>query len=176
MILRVGDNGTGKFPTYIKDGEIKIIDVILPRIIEIQGVKYSVTEIASGAFKNERYEIAHSSVYIESEFESFKIPNSVTSIGDNAFYNCSSLTSIEIPDSVTNIGSYAFYGCSSLTSIEIPASVTSIGSYAFYGCSNLTDVYYTGSEEDWAKLTIWSENTPLTSATIHYNYTPESQS
>ena len=83
---------------------------------------------------------------------------------------------IEIPDSVTSIGSFAFDGCTSLSSIEIPDSVTSIEGSAFYGCSNITDVYYQGSEEDWAKITINSGNTNLTSATIHYNYTPESQS
>ena len=105
---------------------------------------------------------------------SFTIPNSVTSIGSSAFGGCSSLTSVTIPDSVTSIGSSAFGGCSSLTSVTIGNGVTSIGSYAFSDCSSLkfiviptdiasignyafykyTKVCYTGSEDDWSKVNI----------------------
>ena len=99
---------------------------------------------------------------------SITIPDSVTSIGSLAFYNCSSLTSVIIPDSVTSIGSYAFKNCSSLASIIIPDSVTSIGSWAFDGCSSLKDVYYSGTQEQWKKISIGSYNGYLTNATIHY--------
>ena len=104
-----------------------------------------------------------------SSLTNITIPDSVTNIGNYAFYNCTSLTSITIPDSVTSIGASAFYNCTILTSITIPDSVTIIGERAFYGCSSLTDVYYTGSEEDWAKISIGTNNFYLTNATIHYD-------
>ncbi|MEE3334649.1 MAG: dockerin type I domain-containing protein, partial [Ruminococcus sp.] len=59
--------------------------------------------------------------------------------------------------------------CSSLTSIEIPDSVTSIGDGAFHNCSSLKDVYYTGTEEQWKKISMGSDKSCLTSATIHYH-------
>ena len=97
----------------------------------------------------------------------------VKSIYVSAFSQCSNLTSVVIPDSVTSIGSEVFYSCSNLTSIVIPDSVTSIGYYAFGYCSSLTDVYYTGSAEEWADITIGSDNRNLTNATIHSHYIPE---
>jgi len=56
-----------------------------------------------------------------------------------------------------------------LTSLTIPSSVKSIGSYASDGCSALTDIYYAGSAEDWAKISISGGNNNITNATIHYN-------
>ena len=103
---------------------------------------------------------------------SITIPDSVTSIVSKAFQGCTSLTSITIPDGVTSIADWAFYNCKSLTSITIPDSVTSIRNWAFENCTSLIDVYYTGTVAQWTAITIGSKNTPLTNATIHYNYVP----
>ena len=121
----------------------------------------SVTSIDSAAFYD-----CHSLVNVA-------IPNSVTYIGDYAFMECTSLTSVAIPSSVMKIGYMAFTYCSNLTIIVIPNSITTIGNFEFYGCSSLKDVYYTGSKEEWAKISIGSNNSDLTGATIHYNYVPE---
>ena len=69
----------------------------------------------------------------------------------------------------TNIPSNAFYKWSNITSVTIPDSVTSIGNNAFYNCSGLRNVYYTGSEDETADISIGSYNTALTNATWHYN-------
>ena len=93
--------------------------------------------------------------------------------GANLYLNGELITELVIPDSVTSIGSYAFYNCKSLSSIVIGDSVTSIGKWAFSSCTSLRDVYYIGSAEEWAEISIGSSNHNLTSATKHYNYIPE---
>ena len=103
-----------------------------------------------------------------SKLTSITIPNGVTSIDDYTFHNCSSLISIEIPSSVTSIGVCAFRSCKSLISITIPNSVTSIGDFAFCDCSGLKEVYYSGSIDEWNKITLNSSNDALINATIHF--------
>ena len=132
--------------------------------------------------------------YEYTRLTSVTIPNSVTSIGETAFYDCQNLTDIAIPDSVISFGTGAFSGCYSLLSVKIPNSMTTVGwsafgschslryviipsgvthieSQAFADCPNLTDIYYAGTQAQWNAITIDSDNTPLTSATIHYNST-----
>ena len=103
-----------------------------------------------------------------SSLTSIAIPDSVTTIGDYAFHGCTSLTSVTIPDSVTSIGGSAFEDCTSLTSVTIPDSVTSIGWYAFRGCTSLTSVYYNGTTEEWANISIGSYNDNLINSTRYY--------
>lgn len=96
------------------------------------------------------------------------IPDNVTSIGEFSLYGCDNLINVKIPDGVTSIGEYAFEWCTNLTSIEIPDSVTVIDTSPFSYCLDLTDVYYTGTEEQWNKITINGSRLYLDNATIHF--------
>ncbi len=99
----------------------------------------------------------------------YTIPNSVTTLRYNAFVGCTRLTTVSIPNSVTYIGNSAFQTCSNLVSVSIPSSVTKIGDFAFYECKNLTDVFYSGTENEWKKVTIYPYNDELINATVHYH-------
>lgn len=101
---------------------------------------------------------------------SAKLSKNITVIPDSAFHTCIALTSIVIPSGATEIKWGAFFACESLESVVIPKSVLNIATYAFRGCSKLTDVYYTGTEEEWAAITVGEDNQKLLGATIHYNY------
>lgn len=103
-----------------------------------------------------------------SNLKDITIADSVTNIGKLAFKNCSSLGNIIIPNSVEVINSYTFYNCNNITRVTIPTGVTTIDRKAFCECTNLTDIYYGGTEEQWNKMSISSENDELNSATIHY--------
>ena len=120
--------------------------------------------------------IAGSAFSSSSRLRSVIIPDGVTIIGSSAFNYCENLTSVTIGNGVTSIEDRAFFYCSNLTSVVIPNSVVSIGEGVFYSFNNNLTVYYTGSAEEWANISIsnggWG-NATLTNATIIYNYIPE---
>ena len=99
---------------------------------------------------------------------SVTIGNGVTSIGFSAFSGCTSLASVTIGNGVTSIDWSVFSGCSSLTSITIGSGVTQIGYSVFSDCSGLKKVFYNGTAEQWAQISIANNNTNLTSATRYY--------
>lgn len=90
----------------------------------------------------------------------------VTNIRRDAFKWCS-LQSVTIPESVENIGSCAFQVCSNLQSVVIPKSVKSIGPRAFEDCGSLTTIYYTGTEEEWDKISKAEAQIPETAEIRH---------
>lgn len=97
------------------------------------------------------------------------IQKGVTSVGFDTFSGCRNLTDVNISDGAKIIYGGAFSDCSSLTSISIPVSVTEIWSAAFEGCDNLSDVHYAGTRDQWMKVYVYSRNTALVNANIHYN-------
>ena len=74
-------------------------DLVIPKTITYEGIKYSVTSIGGGAFHS-----CHG-------LTSIVIPASVTSIGYEAFWHCNDITSITIEGSIPEIGCDAFGYC-----------------------------------------------------------------
>ena len=137
-----------------------------------------VTTLESSLFYNclslENVVIPEGVTTIESEafskcsaLETIALPGSVKTIGD-AFKNCTSLKTIVIPEGVTKINMMTFMNCTSLESITLPSTLTEVGGYAFKNCTTLKDVYYNGTAEQWAKVTVNSnDNSYFNSATLH---------
>ena len=85
--------------------------------------------------------------------------------------NCYMLKYVSLGYEVETIDRYAFALCDALTAIKLGGYLKYINSSAFYYCEALTDVYYTESEEDWAKIEISEyDNNCLTGADIHYDF------
>ena len=156
-----------------QNGEIYSGDYTIPETIsvnvstkpnEYDYQPFSVTEIASEAFKGATYltnvtinaaiTIIYKRTFQNSGLTSITLPISLEMIDENAFAS-TSITSINIPENVTEIGNGAFqnsglesislpsslikiganaFNNSKLTEITIPASVISIGGSAFNGC------------------------------------------
>ena len=74
----------------------------------------------------------------DSLFDSFEVPDGVTTIGDKAFTENERIKEVMFSDSVKRIGNRAFYGCKNLQKVKLgkglgqPDSMS--GSYIFYGC------------------------------------------
>lgn len=148
-------------------------------------------QLKSVIFRNELEALPNSTFASCGKLEEVVLPKGIKKIGSNAFYACISLKSVEIPDTVERLDAYAFHYCIrlnyvelpdalktieervfqnayALKSISIPAGVTNIGNGAFFGCSALTDVYFEGTREQWAAISIEDNNSPLLDANIHY--------
>lgn len=97
------------------------------------------------------------------------ITGNIKSIGSSTFKGCDKLKKIVILEGVESIGDWAFAYCDALTHITIPTSVTKINDYAFYSCDYISTVYYTGTSEQWYKISIGTNNDYLYNATKYYN-------
>ena len=157
------NKNTGTYTVYCTDGEITKDGTITYYTTSSKGLAF-VSNGDGTCYVSGIGTCTDTDIIIPDTYESLL----VTRIGDYAFSYCTGLAYIDIPDAVKYIGQSAFAGCNSLTSIVIHDSVISIGGYAFSNCTALTDVYYTGSEKEWANITISSYNEPLTKATRYY--------
>ena len=95
--------------------------------VTIQGVNYTITEVANSAF-------ACKSV------KSVTFPDTITKFGSYVFEACESLENVKLPKKLKNLGSGTFAGCKSLTSVQVPSGVTELYTEVFSGCSNLKKV------------------------------------
>ena len=109
-------------------------------------IPYGVTSIGSSAFDG------------CVKLTNITLPDSITVIGNMAFANCLELKSIRLPNGLTSISSYLFDGDRYLTSIVIPSSIKTVQINAFEDCYYLGSVYYSGTAEDWASISIASGN------------------
>ena len=115
------------------------------------------------------------------KLESLILPAGLQSIGAEAF-SLSGIKALAIPEGITVLEPGSFRGSKNLTRLMIPTSVAHIKNGAFRDCTSLKDVYYTGTQAQWEAINLEHSdkivgdattggNTPLITATIHYNHT-----
>ena len=102
--------------------------VSIPATVKIRGKKYKVTQIAEGAFKNNK------------KVTKVTIGSNVSKISKNAFNGAIKLKTVTMGQNVTEIGANAFKGCKKLKTVKLGKNVKSVGKSAFYGCKKLSSV------------------------------------
>ncbi len=138
-VMHPGDDFTdartkAKYEVSKKSGEVIFVGpnkktyskYTVPNTVEVNGVRYKVTEIAPNAFKGNK------------NLKTVKIGSGIKTIGARAFYGCTKLTKVTIGSNVETIGNSAFQNCTALKNLTLPKKVSKIGSKAFYGCKKLT--------------------------------------
>ena len=105
----------------------------------------SVKEIGNGAFMR------------CTSLKNVKLPSGIAEIVHSMFMYCESLETFVIPDTVKRIDQSAFIYCTSLKSVTVPSSVKEIGPAAFL-CTGIDKLYYSGTAEEWKKITIAQDN------------------
>lgn len=106
--------------------------------------------------------------------EEIKLPSTLTKVSNSSLSE-TPLKSVVVPDGVTSIDTFAFESCKKLEYVELPATLRSIGYEVFENCDSLKYIFYRGSEEDWASISINASNTDdLEIIKTVYNYSPES--
>ncbi len=94
--------------------------------------------------------------------------STITTIGTCSFASCD-FRALVIPPTVTKIQSEAFRAIWSMSAVSLPKTLTSIGNNAFYNCSDLSHVTYSGTQEEFTAVKVYSGNTDLTEALWHYS-------
>ena len=90
--------------------------------------------------------------------EDVTIPGSITSIGEQFCQGCSNLKTVVLQDGVKSIGNNCWFNCASLKAIVLPESLETIGSQILQNCNALEKVYYKGTPEQWAAISIAQPN------------------
>ena len=111
----------------VAEGEYGESEYIIPDYVELEGVKYTVTEVADKAF------------YKHAAVKNIVFPSTLKKIGRLSFaFN--PLARIILPDGLEVIGKSAFWACNLANKLRpteeiyIPQSVQEIGRYCFMSC------------------------------------------
>lgn len=152
----------------IVDEGKSIQEVIIPKKIEYNGKKYTVTQIGNSAFASET----------QGCITSLIMPNTITTINNYAFasqrissivwsanlkkigagvFSGNNMETIDLPRSLEEIGEYAFNG-NVCKEIKIRRNVNSIGYNAFWTGTDVVNVYCEAAEKPKAWSNYWIES------------------
>lgn len=142
---------TGYDPAALpKNGKLTI-PATVTRKEDVNGktknVKYKVTEIIGGAFRDDNniktvsigsnVTIIGNEAFKDSAIIKATLGGKVSEIGVSAFEGCRGLTSVNLPGKLIYLSERCFKDCSSLKTISIPSMVEEVPARAFYQCSSL---------------------------------------
>lgn len=107
-----------------------------------KGIVYGIDEETNTAYVKSKGTCNDNRIIIAEEYMGYK----VTKIGKEAFMYVN-FESVRIPDSVTVIEEKAFFFCNELKEISFGNSLQIIGEYAFYHCGKIKEIIFPDSLE-----------------------------
>ena len=135
------------------------VQLEIPATFDVDGMPYTVTEIADRAFYN---------CNILSEVT---VPEGVKRIGESAFPYCYNLSRVSLPSTLQSIGDYAFYGCPLMSVVVAMQNPVNIAQNVFMTWGFVGDEYVemftsaelyvpTGKKAAYSAADIWKEFLP----------------
>ncbi len=134
------------------------LSIEIPSLIENDGKKYQVVEIAPSTFKSKKIKSVSLPEGLKvinddafngcDQLEKIQFPSTLTVIKDNAFKGCFKLNGIVLPQSLTTIGEHCFEYCKALTAITLPASLKVVPKKAFLNCESLEQLTISDGVEE----------------------------
>lgn len=102
----------------------------------------------------------------------------ISHLGMSVFEDCTALEEIIIPEGVKTLGyllengerGETFEGCTALQKVVFPTTLTNVYARVFSECTSLKAVAFRGNESAWKTVMIGEGNTPLSEATVTYDY------
>lgn len=85
------------------------------------------------------------------------------------YINDDLVSDLIIPETINSIKQYAFAGAGCFNSITLPNSLVSIQKNAFDGCSGMTAVYYSGSLEQWCRISFENYTSHPLCSSVHFS-------
>ena len=86
------------------------------------------------------------------DVETIQIPDNIKTVEMFGFDSCQDLTSVFLAEGVEKIMDYGFVDCAALEQIVLPKTLKSLGDECFAGCTKLTTLNYTGTMDEWKKI------------------------
>ena len=140
------------------------------RLLETVEIGKSVTKIGNQAFnyceKLEAIKVSKDNSVYESDSDGILYNKGKTEIRKYPENNAK--TAVDVASGIKVIRTDAFLNADNIKTISFPKSVTEIETSAFSGCVSITDVYYAGSEAEWNKIAIGSDNNAIKNAKITF--------
>ncbi len=115
-------------------------EIYIPSYTVIEGVRYNVTAISSGAFWN------------NDKITAVYVGQGVKTIGSWAFWGMEKLTRVALSPGVESIGDRAFYMNVSLREVYLGIGLVSIGVASFAGCDSLENINYSGGADTFSEI------------------------
>lgn len=128
------DGATVTYGTISEKDKLAIFESITPKPVgeytmpdevELEGVKYKVSAIKTGAFVS------------DANLTSINLSKNLLSIGPSAFNKCNGLKTVELPEGLFHMNTSAFAYCDSLEYCKLPSTLKRMESSIFIYCKSL---------------------------------------
>lgn len=130
--------------------------IVIPNSTQTMGIKsfFGCTKLKWAVVGEKIRDISDSAFAECSELTEvqFSSRSNLRYISQYAFAHCYALEEISLPSYLRYIDKYAFFNAKGLRKIYFKNEIRKIDAFAFHGCKSLDEIHYTGTEEEFNRI------------------------